>query len=259
MSNQADQQYRDGAKLAARAALHDKYGPRNSLADIPAAVTPSRGSAVLEVGCGSGRFWRSATAWPADLALTLVDLSPGMVGEAQATLHDIGRWTDLTTQVADVCALPFAEASFDLVLALHMLYHAADPDQATVEIARVLRPGGVAIASTNGKDSLGAIMELGQAAFGGARGDAHLGGFSLESGEAIMRRHFASVEVRRTADRLLVTDPADVVAYLTSFPPGDAAPPPVLKRLRAITEAAFEAGGGVLEVVRDAGYLLARK
>lgn len=258
MPEQIDQ-YRDGAKLAARATLHAKYGPRNSLADIPTAVTPSPGAAVLEAGCGSGRFWRGATAWPADLAITVVDLSPGMVGEALATLRDIGRWGDVTAQEADVCALPFDAASFDLVLALHMLYHAADPDMAVMEIARVLRPGGVAIASTNGRDSLGAIMELGQAAFGGERGDAHLAGFSLETGVVIMRRHFAAVEVRRAADKLSVTDPADVVAYLTSFPPGDTASPPLLRRLTAMTEAAFEAGGGVFEIARDAGYLLGRK
>jgi SAM-dependent methyltransferase len=56
---------------------------------------------------------------------------------------------DLTSALAgmrlDVCELPFADASFDLVLCSHVLEHVVDDRRAIAEIARVLDPGGTAI------------------------------------------------------------------------------------------------------------------
>ena len=254
-----EDQYRDSAKLSARMALHAKYGPSSRLAGVPSAVTPTAGAKVLEVGCGPGRFWLGAQAWPADLAITLTDLSPGMAEEALATVRGAGRWTNVASQVADVCALPFADASFDVVLAMHMLYHAPDPDLAVREIARVLRPGGVAIASTNSETNMAALFELGHATLGGERLDLASHAFSLENGEVILRRHFGTVEVHHAVDMLRVTEPADVIAYLTSFSPGDRATPTMLARLEAMTADAFAAGHGVFEITRDAGFLVARK
>lgn len=254
-----EDQYRDSAKLAARMAIHAKYGPAGSQASVPSIVTPPAGARVLDVGCGPGRFWLGAQAWPADLALILTDLSPGMVDEALANVRAIARWPDVQGQAADACALPFADGAFDVVLAMHMLYHAPDPDRAVSEIARVLRPGGVAVASTNGERNMAALFELGHAALGGERLDLGARAFSLESGEAILRRHFAAVEIHRGVDVLCITDPADVIAYLTSFPPGDRATPAMLTRLEAMTAQAFAAGGGVFEITRDTGFLVARK
>ena len=254
-----EDQYRDSAKLSARMALHAKYGPGASLASVPSVVTPAAGAKVLEVGCGPGRFWLGAQAWPTDLVVTLTDLSPGMAEEALATVRGVGRWASVASQVADVCALPFADASFDVVLAMHMLYHAKDPDLAVCEIARVLRPGGVAVASTNSETNMAALFELGHAALGDERQDLAARAFSLESGEAILRRHFGAVELHHAAAILRVTDPDDVVAYLTSFSPGDRATPAMLARLEAMTADAFAAGGGVFEITRDAGFLVAKK
>ena len=46
---------------------------------------------------------------------------------------------------ADLCALPFADCSFDLVFASHVLEHIKDDRQAIAEIERVMRPGGIAV------------------------------------------------------------------------------------------------------------------
>jgi SAM-dependent methyltransferase len=255
-----EDQYRDSAKLAARINLHRKYGAKGGVAGVPAEVTPAPGASVLEVGCGPGRIWRElARSWPTDLSVTLTDLSPGMVEEGLQAVRSLGHWKRVAGQVADVCALPFADASFDVVLAMHMLYHAPDRNLAAAEIARVLRPGGIAIASTNGEDNLAALFELGHAALGGERLDRMAAVFSLDSGPPILRRCFADVEVRRSTDVLRVTDPADVVAYLTSFAPGDRAGPAALARLRSMTDQALAAGAGVFEITRDTGFLIARK
>jgi len=251
-------QYRDSAKLAARMNLHRKYGRGAGLANLADEIEIAPGSAVLEVGCGPGRFWTAAAPrLPDDLAITLTDLSPGMLDEGLASVRGLGRWADVRGQVADVCTLPFADASVDVALAMHMLYHASDADLAVREIARVLRRGGMAIVTTNGAGNLGALHALNRRAFGEAARFPVDNTFNLETGEPILRRHFAAVEVTRAVDELRVTDPADVVAYLTSFPPGDEAGPGDLARLRRLTAAAFVDGAFV--VSRDTGYMIARK
>jgi ubiquinone/menaquinone biosynthesis C-methylase UbiE len=95
----------------------------------------SRPRRILDVGCGTGRLLRSASA--TFLSSTLVGLDPsrGMLLAA-----------DPACPVALVRAqaerLPFAEGSFDLVLATSSYRHWSDPRSALREIARVLAPDG---------------------------------------------------------------------------------------------------------------------
>ncbi|HEY2052253.1 MAG TPA: methyltransferase domain-containing protein [Caulobacteraceae bacterium] len=253
-------QYRDSSKLMDRMRLHLKYGGRNALDQLPARLEIPASASVLEVGCGPGRFWeRAATAFPADLDILLTDLSPGMVEEAVARVRGVGRWEKVRGQVADVMALPFDDASFDVVLAMHMLYHAPDPEAAVAEIARVLRPDGMVVVTTNGLGNFSSVMELSHAVFGGSSTDPGAAAFSLEAGEDIIRRCFGTVEVIRSVDVLRVTDPADVVAYLLSCPPGDGAGPEACARLEAKVEEAFSAGNGVFPITRDTGCLIGRR
>jgi SAM-dependent methyltransferase len=253
-------QYRDSSKLMARMRLHLKYGGATVLDQLPGRLGIPAGASVLEVGCGPGRFWeRAAAAFPSDIDILLTDISPGMVEEAVARVRGIGRWSKVRGQLADVIALPFADASFDVVLAMHMLYHAADPQAAVAEIARVLRPDGMAVATTNGLGNLSALMELGHAVLGGPSSDRGAAAFSLETGEPMMRECFEVVELHRSTDVLRVTDPADIVAYMLSFPPGDEADGELRARLEAKVEETFVAGGGVFSVTRDTGWLIGRR
>jgi hypothetical protein len=58
---------------------------------------------------------------------------------------------------------------------------------------------------------------------------------------------------------LIDVDAADVVSYLTSLPPGDAANSDQRERLQAMVETALRNGGGVLPVQRSSGYFVAQK
>jgi ubiquinone/menaquinone biosynthesis C-methylase UbiE len=66
--------------------------------------------------------------------------------------------------VGDIQELPLADGSVDAALAMHMLYHVPDIALAARELRRVVRPGGVLMASTNAADDKAEVGELWAAA-----------------------------------------------------------------------------------------------
>jgi ubiquinone/menaquinone biosynthesis C-methylase UbiE len=91
-----------------------------------------RHARVLEVGCGTGLIL-SRLASSARSAVGL-DLSPGMLARARE------RGLNVVQGSAD--ALPFADASFDLVCSFKVLAHVPDIERAMGEMARVTVSGG---------------------------------------------------------------------------------------------------------------------
>ena len=93
---------------------------------------------ILDVGCGTGDFGRYRPA--PDIQVHGVDVDPGAV--AQARGHEQALQLDLESE-----PLPYGAESFDAVLAKDILEHVQDPGRLVREIHRVLRPGGVLVAS----------------------------------------------------------------------------------------------------------------
>ena len=71
---------------------------------------------------------------------TCSDISPGMLETLQANAERLGL--EVETRAADAERLPFADASFDLVLGHAVLHHIPDLPRALAEFQRVLAPGG---------------------------------------------------------------------------------------------------------------------
>jgi len=109
------------------------------------------GSRILDTGCGSGRHLAAAYALRESVVIGvdthLPDLKKArdrlhfhdMVGE-----HGNGRWG---LNLADITRLPFADASFDLVICSEVLEHIPDHHRAMTEIVRVLKPGSPLVVS----------------------------------------------------------------------------------------------------------------
>ena len=93
--------------------------------------------ATLEVGVGS---WPNLRFYPADAALTGVDVRPGAVAKARRTAARLGRSASVVR--GDAMALPFADASFDAVVFSFSLCGVPEVRGALEEGLRVLRPGG---------------------------------------------------------------------------------------------------------------------
>lgn len=93
--------------------------------------------AILEVGVGTGR---NLDVYRADVDVTGIDISARMLARARRRPDHLGRPVRL--ELADVQRLPFADATFDTVVATCVFCSVADPVAGLREAARVVRPGG---------------------------------------------------------------------------------------------------------------------
>lgn len=243
------EQYATDANLRARITLHQRFSTAEEdwhrwLFDR---VAPASGARILEVGCGPAEFWkRNIDRIDPTWGLTLTDLSPGMVEASREVLHDRAEY-----DVADVQELAFADESFDVVLASHMLYHAPDRPRALAEIRRVLVPGGVLHAAANGDGHMRQLDEL----VGDDWDFTRLGDlFGLESGVPQLEAFFVDVRVERQESGLEVTEVEPLVAYVASSQTfhGD------IERIRRDADETF-AREGVFRIEGHPGVLHARK
>jgi SAM-dependent methyltransferase len=105
---------------------------------------PVRGKRVLEVGCGAAQCSRWLVGQGANVVA--FDISVEQLRIAQTL--DARTGTAVRTVAADATALPYADATFDIVCsAFGALPFVADAGTALREIARVLRPGGLLVFS----------------------------------------------------------------------------------------------------------------
>lgn len=109
-------------------------------ADVTAACPP--GTAVLDVGCGTGIVARTARRLVGpEVAITGVDLNPSMLTVAARTA-EAEDLSAIDWRQADVAALPFDDASFDVAVSQMAAMFFPDLRAALAEMARVVRPGG---------------------------------------------------------------------------------------------------------------------
>jgi ubiquinone/menaquinone biosynthesis C-methylase UbiE len=93
---------------------------------------------ALDAGCGTG-FLALELAGRGH-RVTAVDFAPAMLAEARRKAAQ--RGASIRFEEADAERLPFATASFDLVISRHLLWTLPHPEAAIDEWIRVLRPGG---------------------------------------------------------------------------------------------------------------------
>ncbi len=97
-----------------------------------------RGREVLEVGLGYGTVAQKIAE--AGARYTGLDIAQGPVSMANERIRQCGGQG--AAQQGSILAAPFADASFDYVVAIGSLHHTGDLQRALDECRRVLRPGG---------------------------------------------------------------------------------------------------------------------
>lgn len=163
-------------------------------------LTPAPEEHILDAGCGTGIFTREVLI--AGASVTGLDLSLPMVHKA-VTLLDTGHFAGLQ---GDICALPFADNSFDKVFSMTAIEFIADASQAIAELNRVARTGGLVVVTTLNSLSPWAERRL-QNADNGHTLFQHIHFRSPEE----MRALAPSAAVTRTAIHFLKHDPVDQI------------------------------------------------
>jgi SAM-dependent methyltransferase len=103
------------------------------------------GGRMLDVGCGNGRFLTSMRRF--GWAVEGVEFSEAGVTAA--------RLSDLKVHHGDLASAGFADDSFDLITARHVIEHIPEPHPFMAELVRVLRPRGRLVIETPCSTALG--------------------------------------------------------------------------------------------------------
>ena len=126
---------------AAVLSAHSRRGAADSAAYLLAHLRA--GMDLLDVGCGPASITADLAERVAPGRVVALDAAAGALEAARKTLHERGLSEQVEVTSGDVMALPFEDASFDVVHAHQVLQHLADPVGALAEMRRVTRPGGI--------------------------------------------------------------------------------------------------------------------
>lgn len=219
MEKSLKDQYQNATNISARIRLHREFSG-NKQGWFPwiyeqCAVT--EGMRILEIGCGNGALWtENLDKLPSNVTITLSDISEGMLRDARRNIGS--EDTRFTFRVLDCHQLPFSEASFDLVIANHVLFYCQDISLACSEIARVLKPSGLFLSSTYGRQHMKEITELVQSFDNRIvlAAENLYERFGLENGEELLRPSFCRIECRHYKDAILINQAEPLIEYILS-------------------------------------------
>ena len=102
---------------------------------------------VLDVGCGTGGVDIILARDYGAVHVTGIDVESHLVDVAQAYVSEAGLSENITFQLVEPGPLPFGDVTFDIVFSKDALLHIPDKTLLFSEVLRVLRTGGLFIAS----------------------------------------------------------------------------------------------------------------
>ena len=164
---------------------------------------------LLEVGSGLGDLcaWVKAQL---EVEVVAVDASPRMVELATAA--------GVTGVLADMRQLPFPSDSFGCAVANFVLYHVEDSATAISELARVLEPDGILIASTLSDDTKARQQAWADLFDEQPQPDPPPLSFSRENGRDLLLRQFGQVEQIDCDAELVFPNRERLVRYVDAVP-----------------------------------------
>lgn len=218
MDNALKAQYEDDANISARIRLHNDYSinPEGWYPWLFRQMELKNGMKVLEVGCGIGTLWqKNRDRIPEDISILLSDKSEGMLRDAARLTKNDARFT---VKQFDCALIPYADHTFDAVIANHVLFYCDDLDAALKEIRRVLKTDGKLFASTYSREHMKEIRQLVQDFNPQIRlsEEPLYEVFGLANGEKKLKPFFSSVELRRYEDAIETEDAGCLISYILS-------------------------------------------
>jgi SAM-dependent methyltransferase len=212
------QMYFTDDALRTRRETHDRYSvPQVDFVSWALRYINWNGAeVVLDVGCGPGNWYAPLFECAPNATYYGLDLYAGMVRD-HPQLNRVS--------IGDAEQLAFPDHTFDVVMANHMLFHVPDVDQAIREFRRVLKPGGLLMATTNSVHNMPELQVLIRRAVtllvppGTTHIQvpaAHSDSFTLEAGTRQLSRYFAGIVRYDLPGTLVFPSVEPVLAYLES-------------------------------------------
>ncbi|MGB7874943.1 MAG: class I SAM-dependent methyltransferase, partial [Anaerolineales bacterium] len=201
---------------------------------------------------------------PEGWSITLSDLSDGMVDAAWRNLVVTGR--AFKFEQIDAQAIPYADETFDIIIANHMLFHLPDRSKGLAEIQRVLRspdpesekPGGHLIATTVGEGHLAEIINWLERVSPETDFEKFGNPFTLDNGLEQFKPFFSQAEILRYDDDLLVTEVEPLMAFIQSTYRAKELSASALTKLHQELESLLESQGEIF-ITKDSGMFVAVK
>ena len=212
-------QYKNASNIMARINLHKYYSknPQGWFSWIFDLLELKPGQRILELGCGAGDIWVENRHRLVDgIEITVSDISDGMLRDAR---REIGMEEPVFSyQVCGCEDIPYEDATFDLVIANHVLFYCEDITKACQEIARVLKPGGRLVCGTYGNKHMMEVSQL-VAEFDDRivlAAENLYERFGKENGAKLLQPFFSEIKWQAYEDALEVTEPEPLISYVLS-------------------------------------------
>ena len=172
---------------------------------------------VLEIGCGNGALWRENTSRiPEGISIILSDISEGMVVAARQALS--GYDNRFQFEVVDACRTPYIDGAFQMITAIHVIFHIHGNTRIFLEIDRLLADNGFAYAT---EPSRAYFQQMANIAAGFnqslAFDDDLIRGFVLENGEEVLSGYFPVIEKFIYQNDVVLKTSEPLLLYLASI------------------------------------------
>ena len=222
MEKSLKSQYQSASNISARIRLHSAFStnPYGWFPWLFDQCIPAEGNVrILDLGCGSGALWSEnltrLAAYP-NLSITRSDISEGMIRDARRSLSKAEG--QFTYEVFDCHSIPYEEASFDIVLANHVLFYCKDLPRVFAEVSRVLKPGGTFCCSAYSAAHMHEITDLVQEFDNRIvlSADRLYENFGLENGAGLLFEQFCDIKLLRYDDAIRIDQAEPLIEYILS-------------------------------------------
>lgn len=259
MNQSLSTQYQNASNISARIRLHRDYSLNKEgwFHWLFKQLDLKPGMKILELGAGNGALWsQNLDKLPKGLTLVLSDISEGILADAK---NEIGDNSEFQYAVFDAQKIPFADNTFDLVIANHMLFYCDDIPKTLKEVRRVMKKGASFACATYSKRHMHEITDLVQE----FNPEIVLSStnlydrFGLDNGAEILSKDFTDVSCHKYQDAIELSESTPVISYILSCHGNQNAI--LLDHYNEFKNYVDEKVSGGFHITKDVGYFICKK